>query len=78
MASKEIYDVVLYTVPLLVHGFYEPEEQQVMYYKDGSGYPGCPAGFEITEVFAGDVKVTGILNDETLEKLEELILKENY
>ena len=25
---------------------YQPEEKEVMYYEDGSGYPGCAAGIE--------------------------------
>lgn len=29
---------------------YQPEEKAVMYYSDGSGYPGCAESFEITKV----------------------------
>ena len=35
---------------LEVHYDYSPEEPMVMYYKDGSGYPGCPEDAEITEI----------------------------
>jgi len=28
---------------------YQPFEKQVLYYKDGSGYPGCSETVEITE-----------------------------
>ena len=31
-------------------GHYSPEEPMVMYYKDGSGYPGCSSEFEVTLV----------------------------
>ena len=30
-------------------GEYSPEEKMVMYYKDGSGYPGCSAEFELED-----------------------------
>ncbi len=36
-----------------VEGIYYPEEPMVMYYADGSGYPGSPAEFEIN-----DIKIT--------------------
>jgi hypothetical protein len=29
---------------------YQPEEKMVMFYADGSGYPGCAEQFEITKV----------------------------
>ena len=29
---------------------YQPEEAAVMYYADGSGYPGCSESFEIREI----------------------------
>lgn len=29
---------------------YQPEEAMVMYYSDGSGYPGCPASVSINSV----------------------------
>ena len=36
-----------------VEGTYYPEEPMVMYYADGSGYPGSPSEFEIN-----DIKIT--------------------
>lgn len=30
---------------------HQPEEQAVMYYSDGTGYPGCPESLEITGIF---------------------------
>lgn len=36
-----------------VEGIYYPEEPMVMYYPDGSGYPGSPSEFEIQ-----DIKIT--------------------
>ena len=33
-----------------VSGIYTPEEPMVMYYADGSGYPGSPSEFDITDI----------------------------
>jgi hypothetical protein len=38
---------------LTIEGHYYPEEPMVMYYADGSGYPGSPSEFEIN-----DIKIT--------------------
>lgn len=69
-------DVVLYTVPLQVTGYYTPEVPQVMYYSDGSGYPGDPEEFEITDVFANDLSVMEIIHEDYLETIEKLVLYE--
>ncbi len=33
-----------------VEGIYYPEEPMVMYYADGSGYPGSPSEFETQDI----------------------------
>jgi len=38
-------------VELRVEYDYQPEEKEVRYYSDGSGYPGCPESFEITAIY---------------------------
>jgi hypothetical protein len=38
------------SVEFTVLGTYYPPEPMVRYYSDGSGYPGSPAEFEITDV----------------------------
>jgi hypothetical protein len=74
--TKEV-DVVLYTIPLWVKGYYQPEEPMVMYYSNGSGYPGCPAEFGIEQVcVAGtDIDIYDLMDDEVLELLEDLTLQ---
>jgi len=37
-------------VELRVEYDYQPEEKAVMYYSDGSGYPGCPESVDITAI----------------------------
>jgi hypothetical protein len=46
-------------------GNYTSEEPMVMYYKDGSGYPGSSAEFEIT-----DVSLCGIDAEELINRLD--------
>lgn len=52
MKSKKI-SVTLRLNPNLeieVEGNYYPEEHEVRYYKDGSGYPGSPSEFETQDI----------------------------
>lgn len=44
-------DVKFQGIILTVEGDYQPAEARVNYYKDGTGYPGCPADFDITGVW---------------------------
>lgn len=61
---------------------YQPEEPQVRYYKDDSGYPGCDASLEVSKVFHQGVDITaffenvGLIYDLESEILELLINKE--
>ncbi len=64
-------------VNLVVNGNYTPEEPMVMYYADGSGYPGSSSEFEINEIYVEDssVDIFELLIDYTTE-IEELCLTE--
>lgn len=49
--SKEIVTLELSKELMIeVEGIYYPEEPMVMYYADGSGYPGSPSEFEIQNI----------------------------
>ena len=57
-----------------------PEEEVVMYYKDGSGHPGCPASIEIESITMRGVEFYGFLDslnliNEINEKILEKILE---
>lgn len=55
---------------------YQPEEKQVMYYRDGSGYPGCPASIDSLTVFHKGTDFTEFLEEIVgLDKIEEEIWK---
>ena len=64
-----------------VSGIYTPEEPMVMYYADGSGYPGSPSEFDITDIkiISGSiVDYTDYLSGESdiWEHLTELAIKQ--
>ena len=62
---------------LEVVGYYSPAEPMVMYYPDGSGYPGCPAEFEVNEIFLNSIDIFELLNEEQITEIENLILTNN-
>ena len=69
---KEIEtEVNVYDVRLDVHGYYSPAEAMVMYYPDGSGYPGCSAEFEIISVSLNGTRITDLLSDEVYQLIIE-------
>lgn len=57
---------------------YTPEEKQVTYYPDGSGYPGCAEQVDIWKVTHNGEDFTDFILDSErdCEEIEEMILKE--
>lgn len=50
-------------IAITIEYVYHPEEPVVMYYKDGSGHPGCGSEVEIEKIFAPDGEdVTDLLD----------------
>ncbi len=60
--SKETVTVTYLGVELEVSGVYSPEDPMVMYYQDGSGYPGSSSEFEITSVEIGGQNAEEIID----------------
>lgn len=60
-------------VLLTIEADYQPEEPEVKYYSDGTGYPGCSAEFEIHRILteSGD-DILGIFYESQLEDIEQL------
>jgi hypothetical protein len=54
---------------------YQPEEPEVRYYADGSGYPGCPEQATLNEITHCGVSFMEFLEDEH-ESIVEKILKD--
>jgi hypothetical protein len=63
--------VTIYDVRLEVSGYYSPAEPMVMYYPDGSGYPGCSAEFEISSVKLEGIVITDLLSDDVYNEIIE-------
>ena len=62
-----------------VEGTYYPEEPMVMYYADGSGYPGSPSEFEIQNIKITKGNLCGLIdylngNTDLGEHLTELVI----
>jgi len=68
-------EVQINDVPLFVEYYYDRGEDMVMYYPDGSGYPGSPPSAEIQAVYAGDVDIYEILSADILERIEEELIE---
>jgi hypothetical protein len=67
-------DINYLDVDLDVYGEYIYPEDCTLNYGDGSGYPGSPEEFEISEVCVGDVSIMSMLSYAQLDDIAELCL----
>lgn len=75
--AQNTYTVNFMGIEMEVTGIYSPEEPMVMYYKDGSGYPGSASEFEVTEVKIGNVNVDNLIEKlDAYNDLAELVIKQ--
>lgn len=70
-------EVVYDNVTMTVYGEMSPEEPEVRYDSDMSGYPGCSAEFEIEKIEVGGFDVTNILDKDVFEPIKQLVLEAN-
>lgn len=63
--------ITIYDVYLDVSGYYSPPEPMVMYYADGSGYPGCASEFEIISVSLNGTRITDLISDDVYNEIIE-------
>ncbi len=54
---------------------YQPEEKAVMYYRDGSGYPGCAEEIDVYEIKHDGYDVTEYYRDD-MDDIEDLLHEE--
>ena len=52
---------------------YTPGEKAVMYYQDGSGYPGAPEKYDIFSVKYKGREIIGLLNRGDIEEMEKIL-----
>lgn len=67
-------EVCIYDVLLDVCGHYSPEEPMVMYYPDGSGYPGCSAEFKIESIKLEGINIHELLSKHVIELIIEEVI----
>lgn len=67
-------ELIISNIVLDIEYDYSPEEAMVMYYSDGSGYPGCPASVDVYNVYVNGADITELLSQSTLEEIEEKLL----
>ena len=72
MSSHSI-KVLLGGVEFDVSFDFQPEEKEVRYYSDGSGYPGCSAEIEITNIEYEGEDWNDYLSDKAEKILEETL-----
>ena len=56
---------------------YQPMEPTVMYYKDGSGDPGCPSSVEINDIKHCGESIIELLSEDTIDDIKEITLNEH-
>jgi hypothetical protein len=72
--NKEIIDIN--GIDFEVEFDFQPEEKEVRYYSDGSGYPGCPASIDNINVSFKGTDFTDFMKETIgLDKVEELLWK---
>tara|TARA_R110002020_G_scaffold1878_1_gene8599 strand:- start:7799 stop:8014 length:216 start_codon:yes stop_codon:yes gene_type:complete len=66
--------IIYYGVELQVDYKHCAEEPMIMYYGDGTGYPGSPAEVELLSTEVNGVDITDILLEKQIEEIENIIL----
>jgi len=67
-----IVDIIYRGITLVVSGDYSPEEPEVRYYPDGSGYPGCGAEFSINTIFVDETDIIDLFSEEQIEQIRDM------
>lgn len=76
--SVKSTEIKINGVTLTVCYYYEPGEEAVPYYKDGSGYPGSPpvASIEAISAIDSEVDIYDLLSVEMIRHIEEKIIEQ--
>jgi hypothetical protein len=62
-------------VELRIEGSYYPGEPEIMYDSDMAGYPGSLSGFDISDVFVGEVSIFDLLSREQLQEIRSEVIE---
>jgi hypothetical protein len=76
MSKPSSTEIEVYGISMGVDYYYDKGEEMVMYYPDGSGYPGSPPSVEIEGVYVdGETDIYELLSDSVIDRIEEIILE---
>lgn len=64
-------------IPLIVKGYHEQAEEEILYYGDLGGHPGSSASLDIRKVLVEDVDIYNLLSESVLDLITQQILEEN-
>ena len=79
MKNTETIKLPGYGFELEVEFYYYPEEKPVYYDSNGTGYPGCGAEVEVTDIYMKGVNVTELVEAlNGYEEIEDIILNLNF
>jgi len=73
--TKETLTIIFCGIELTVSGTYTPEEPQVRYYDDMSGYPGASSEFDINSVQINGVEINDILSEDQFDEIAEICIQ---
>ena len=62
-------------VDITVSGYYSPPEPMVMYYADGSGYPGSYAEFELESVQVDGNEIIDLISDAIYDEIVDKVIE---
>ena len=76
MSKSSSIEVEVYGVNMGVNYYYDKGEPMVMYYPDGSGYPGSSPSIEIEGVYVdGETDIYELLSESVIDRIHEIILE---
>ena len=72
--SRTTFSIEYLGRDLVVSGYYDPAENEVRYYEDGSGYPGCAESLELDTIKLNGRNIIGLLSGFTQNEIAEKCL----
>jgi hypothetical protein len=77
MKTKKLdtQEIVYCDIPFTVTGIFHAAEAPDYYNSDGSGYPGCPASFDLDEILINGVNVYEILTNSQIDEITDLVIE---